>query len=695
MKFIILLLLFIGCLSQAIADEIPCPLPQDIVSSNLSVSDFRDICNEIVDKDPGCLSIKPELRKEKMMNCDAGPEANRLLSSDSLAAKAWECVVGVWDSVVDIGKFIVELISNLVDSRIKNITDLYKFMADEKFRTEALAKLDKAPGENMKVVGSFLRMTAAYFAQEFNKNMKDSYYNPVLAVPKTLLGPLVKFVAQTAEGMVDSYMKEYHCLNGPAKAASICPIITSVLVPPAALFAYLKGGKAALLMMKNMKKGKGVVESAKRTHDSLVVLKASKKLRPQERIAESKRVLDELAKSKGRDFVMDEKKADAIMRAHKVGYPKDYFEYTPEEIAEKARILKQAGFKVDERRLLMDRGLTGGASEMDFLNAAKEANLKALSLAVDVTKTINRTDSMSTSALKVVKEFQDQLKLAAKEYQSAAVISRSPSTLSKSWMASLKAGDPEAAYLTAKKGIKEFNMSPNMIIRSLRENYDARLLKAKDAPNDPILAMELKGLKELEERLVRELPPPPVPAPAPSLAVKPTTPAPAAAAPKPAPAATPVAPPKPAPAPSPVAQARPAAPSSNLRPPQSVTPREAEDIGHSLRLKREYDTCSEYFMRAAKKRALDDKNFRNAFDESMKGEAKVALDIIRESKKDSKLLNEILVDMHDEELHFSKNAAVKANLKKIVDEINTDRELKDKLYMPQIRMLETLTRWTR
>lgn len=666
MKIYFLLLLALLSFNLSADEEISCPTPKDIVESSLDLQDFRDLCNVVVKTDPGCQSVKPEL----MMNCEGGQDENKLLSNSFMLEKIGGCLKGLFiDSLADLGNLIVEMISTLVDVNIKSAKGMYNFFADEKYRAELISKFQNSGSESGKLISSFFRMSAAYFSQNFSRNLKESYYNPMIAIPKTFFEPFVKFLASTVQGMAEQYVSEFNCLNGPAKANSICKMIGDVLMPPTAFFAYLKGSKAAILMMKNMKKGKGVVESIKATHNSLNILKASAKLKDPERIAEAARVL-------GKEFEMTEAKAKALIEAHKVGLERGYFKYTAEDIEKKAKILKEAGFTKAERRILMDRGLVGGTGE-EILAAAKEANTRASALSIEAAKLLVKKEALSPDQARTIRMFEQELKSAAAQYENAALLAKSPTTLSKSWAASLKAGDTEAAYKTAVKGMKELNMSPQGILRNLNENLEAKLLKAKSFPDDPILEMEIKSIRRLQERIAKE-----VPATAPSIA-----------APKPA-AAAPVAAPKPVSTPGAPA-AKPAPVQAARRAPENMTPREAVDEGHKLRLKNEPEAASEYFLRGAQKRTLEDRNFSEAIEQSMRGEGKVAVQIIRDGKKDPKLLNEIIYDFNEQQIQYHKSQTVKDNLKKLVDEIDSDPELKAKLYTPQMRILDSLRKWTR
>ncbi len=83
-----------------------------------------------------------------------------------------------------------------------------------------------------------------------------------------------------------------------------------------------------------------------------------------ERIQEAQRTL--------RTDTLSAEQQKAIIEAHEVGKGEaGYGTYTREQLREKSKILKDAGFTKDEREVLMRKGITGEADSLDFTSAAK------------------------------------------------------------------------------------------------------------------------------------------------------------------------------------------------------------------------------------------------------------------------------------------------------------------------------------
>lgn len=686
MKWYLFLLLGLFSLNLR-AQEIPCPTPSDILDSSLALEDFRDLCNAVVATNPNCQSVKPEL----LMNCES-PQDNKLLSDDLILEKIGGCLKGLFlDSITEIGELIVEMISTLVDVNIKTAKGMYEFFSDEKYRSNLINKFQNSSSETGKLISSFFRMSAAYFSQNFARNLKESYYSPMVAIPKTFFQPFVRFLADTVKGIAEQYVGEFQCMNGPAKANSICKMIGTLLVPPTGFFAYLKGSKTAILMMKNLKKGRGVIGSIRETHNALNILKVSSKLKDPERIAEAARVL-------GKEFDMTEAKAKALIKAHNVGLNRGYFKYTPEDIDEKARILKEAGFGKAERRILMDRGLVGGFSKAELVAKATEASTRASALALEMAKTAGAFATHLAG-------YKQELKQAADYSVEAGKHSGDLATYAKSWQFLLRAGDATEAMNFVRKGVTEMGISPSAILRNLGEKYELRLAKAKAHPNDPVVQLELKAMRELDASIRKEFASAEFVAGMKPLTVESASQVAANVPIPPKPVAAPVSPPKPVAPPKPAQKPAPAVakpttsttpePVVSVRPtPESMTPREASDMANKLRLERQPEEASKYYLRAAQKRTLEDRNFNIAIEESMKGDGSVVIDIIKNGRKEQKLMNAIINDFYEQQFQYEGSMAVKMNLKKIVEALDSDPELRSLLYGPQHSNLDSFRRHT-
>ena len=652
MKILLFLLFFILSFSlqaQPLTLDPTCTTPGDLVSSSVSLPEFQFVCQHLVNTDPACLRIAPENK----MNCEKGQAANRLLSSEDILAKVGQCIKGfLWDSLADLGNMIVDLISTLVDVNVKSYTAMAKFLVDDEFRNESIAKLKKGGGEGSKLAMDFIRMAAAYFSQEFPRNLSDSYYNPAVALGKTLFEPLVKMLSQAVEGIAQHYISEYNCLNGVAKSNTICKAVGSLIMPPTAIFAFLKGGKAALVALEATEKGAAAVKASRMSFAQMNHLKAAAKLTDAERLTEAGKLLDGMKLTK--------KQEEAIIAAHKIGIAdgRGFYTYTQADISKKARILREAGFDPDQTRLLMERGITGTFANPNTTTLANSARTQAQTMGISINKmTANGQDVAGEMA-----KYKTAFKEAGENYSLAASSSKNPLVLKMAWESSAKSGDVAGTLAAYNKGLKEFGMSQQKMMMGISQDILNLQRKIAANPKDPTLALELRTLKEVEAKLKGVQPP--------------------ASIPKPMVAAA-----------APVKAEVKAEAKAGISVPENMKWNEARDVANKYRLAHQPEEASHYYLKAAQKKDFSDRQYVQAFEESMKGQGTVAREMF--TKADNKQLNAMLNEMFERELHYSKNATEKANLRKILEDIRDNKDKKSALYMPQERMLDNMLRWTK
>ncbi len=232
------LFLLIIFMAQASADPV-CETAGELMSLNLQQTQFEGICKKIINTDPACQKLRPQ----KRMNCDS--KADNLLAIDldnegDLGSKIYQCIKGfVWDSTAELVTFIGELISNLVGKAIENKDDILEFLLDPIGRQKLLAENAVKGG---KLGAAFLKSSYAYVAQEYPKNLVNNPGDPLLALGETLAKPVANFIGQAVQGMIEEYVPQYQCMNGPAKLNTICKIAGEFVMPPVFLFTYMKLG---------------------------------------------------------------------------------------------------------------------------------------------------------------------------------------------------------------------------------------------------------------------------------------------------------------------------------------------------------------------------------------------------------------------------------------------------------------------
>lgn len=215
-----------------------CQTPSQLMSVNLNNRDFTRICRNIVAQDEGCKKLKPE----KRMSCNAKRE-NQILSSADLLSKAGQCAKGfLWDSMVDLGKFVLEIIKTLVKAQVNTVTGMIRFLSDSDYRQQTIASAKS--GSRMGI--AFLNSAGLYFSREFSRNLAKNPLNPLAAIGETLLAPLMKFVTESVQSIAAHYIPQYQCMNGTAKLYTICRVLGDFIMPPAFMFTFLKFGVRGL-----------------------------------------------------------------------------------------------------------------------------------------------------------------------------------------------------------------------------------------------------------------------------------------------------------------------------------------------------------------------------------------------------------------------------------------------------------------
>jgi hypothetical protein len=222
-----------------------CQTAGQLMDLNLSTPRFTQICRTIVDSDPACKKIAPA----KRMNC-SGKASNEILSSSNLALKAFSCVKGfVWDSMIELGKFVIDLVKSFVQFQVKSYSDMYKILTDSQFRARAIQKAQHSGSKAGKLASAFLNSSAQYFAREFSRNLARHPLNPVQAVGETLLKPLLSFLSEAVQSIIAEYVPQYQCMNGPAKLQTLCKIAGDFIMPPAFVLGFMKTGARGLALL--------------------------------------------------------------------------------------------------------------------------------------------------------------------------------------------------------------------------------------------------------------------------------------------------------------------------------------------------------------------------------------------------------------------------------------------------------------
>jgi hypothetical protein len=225
-----------------------CDTPKELMAANVNTTQFTRICKNIVANDEGCKKLKPE----KRMSCSA-KRNNEILSSADLLSKAGQCAKGfLWDSMVDLGKFILEIIKTLVKAQVNSVTGMIKFLSDSEYRQKTIASVQSGSKLGM----AFLNSAGLYFTREFSRNLAKNPLNPLAAIGQTLLVPLMKFITESVQAIAAHFIPQYQCMNGTAKLYTICRVLGDFIMPPAFVFAFMKYGVRGLQALSRTQAGK-------------------------------------------------------------------------------------------------------------------------------------------------------------------------------------------------------------------------------------------------------------------------------------------------------------------------------------------------------------------------------------------------------------------------------------------------------
>ncbi len=253
-----------------------CDTPKELMAANVSTTQFTRICKNIVANDEGCKKLKPE----KRMSCNA-KRNNEILSSADLLSKAGQCAKGfLWDSMVELGKFIWDLIKMMVGAQVKTYAGMYKYMTDSTYRENANAAAQRTAGSASRLGKAFLNSAGLYFAREFPRNLAKHPFNPMMALGETLLAPLIKLVTEAVQAIAAHYIPQYQCMNGTAKLYTFCRVLGDFIMPPLFVFTFLKGGIRGLQALRRGAQATKIARAERRFKEANEVKEVVRRLSP-------------------------------------------------------------------------------------------------------------------------------------------------------------------------------------------------------------------------------------------------------------------------------------------------------------------------------------------------------------------------------------------------------------------------------
>ncbi|MFV8257020.1 hypothetical protein ACNQKP_04405 [Bdellovibrio bacteriovorus] len=340
---------------------------------------------------------KPE---EKALQCHKQSSMSRAFEA------SWDytsgCAVGGWnfvkDSVVAIGTAIGEGAAQIVMDHEAEVAANAVCDADPKSKENLVLQYNSSVPKLMQMklpaAAVMAKTKCADIKRQIKKHRLDYGYAASLQIAQKSRMKDPKYTPEEQEfvdwgksratkaapakidllGAAKAKLKEMgvqiECYNSQQAAAIVCEAIAEV--------ATLAGGPAGVALKaakaKNIMKLAGIgadagkASTASRAVASAAELEKAAKLSNIERVTAAE-------KSLGRSLSETEKKA--LISAHEVGKGtgRGYGTYSKTDLSDKANILKNAGFKTEERDLLMRQGLAGSLSDTkaarDFANRAR------------------------------------------------------------------------------------------------------------------------------------------------------------------------------------------------------------------------------------------------------------------------------------------------------------------------------------
>lgn len=264
--FLAITALFAAAPAAFAQDDCPtCYVPATRIMDPSMASQFRQLCDRTIQRDPACEGIE----ESKLLNCEETQAQNKLVGDLNFRAFL-SCARGfLFDSMADLANMVIDLIKFLVGTAIRNAIDLTRFMLDENFRAQTL----RSSGKQSRMVMAFLGGAVRNFANEYPQNLRaeqarNGMFDPtnmLRALGTTLLKPLMTMMTDAVTAIAQSQLNQFNCLNRDARIRSVCAMVGGFVLPPAAIFGFLKFGVQGIKAVAASKRGMSFMDAARNT----------------------------------------------------------------------------------------------------------------------------------------------------------------------------------------------------------------------------------------------------------------------------------------------------------------------------------------------------------------------------------------------------------------------------------------------
>lgn len=356
------MLAFLGATPLAFASDSPCFSEKSCAAATLSGQSHNALENSCeVTRAAACADIKDP---EKLYTCDVKSFCKRT-SLDTAIAGIKGCGLGIWDG--SLGP-LWELLKGMAEFAAYSSgcnTDIeQKLDMIDRFN-EALP-----PGESFKTPPeqSLQRMSCSDLLKEFNTkayNVSQRMTQRSAADVSKEINPARKNYDNSksaAERILDQFNVRRECYNTQALAEMYCEAGTMVALGAVGGYTTFRAWRAARLveLSRSVQVEAAYARFAKAGE---AVMSTAGKLSNSERKGVAEVLL-------GRKLSKQEQ--DALIAAHKIGEEREagFFTYTEQELRDKARLLRRAGFTLRERAILMRNGVAGSSADSSAIQAS-------------------------------------------------------------------------------------------------------------------------------------------------------------------------------------------------------------------------------------------------------------------------------------------------------------------------------------
>lgn len=383
MKLLVLLLTFAATIPVAFTQQCKVNASAAITPiMNLAKTGFSSTCM-LQREQYKCSELEADLEgdeKKKVIQCDLKSIEENKLSNASLTSCIWNGIKISGEQLLDLAKLpgqIADIVAKgfhetqlcnaSLDKKRELLTAYNLTVSDKRFKLSeqflgkwledaSCAEIDKllwARYQNYQNVLMNERIAA------INTGKK-----PAALELKKDNGPDIIALLKSA---MSAAQVRYECYTPKVKAEMICAGVTSLIVDT----AMGMGIKSAVTKISGIVKSKKALANINRAvaAGEKAHLTDAAKLTNADRKRAALVLLNENLAANAPKRVLSEAEEKALIKAHEVGKPRGYFTYTKEDLAEKARLLKEAGFSSSERRILMENGIAGEITDPWTINA--------------------------------------------------------------------------------------------------------------------------------------------------------------------------------------------------------------------------------------------------------------------------------------------------------------------------------------